>query len=61
MFSQIGPEGDGMSTKRLFVHIPAELHRRLKIIAAKTGTSISELVREALRRMMEEIDEQRGS
>lgn len=45
-------------TKRLNVVISTELHRDLKVEAAKTGTTIAQFVAEAI---AEKIDIQKGS
>ena len=33
---------------QLAVYIPAKLHKRLKVLAAKSGTSMAKLVEEAI-------------
>lgn len=40
-------------TRVLYVRLPADLHKRLRVTAAKRGEHMSELVREAVERFLE--------
>lgn len=46
------PETHG-GWKVVYVRVPPELHRRLKILAAKKDTAASEIAREALVRYLD--------
>ena len=43
--------------KVLYVRLLAELHKRLKVVAAKRGTSMSDLARDAVERYLEATEE----
>jgi predicted HicB family RNase H-like nuclease len=41
----------------LFARIPVELHRELKVLAARSGTTLSALVEEAIRDLLKKRGE----
>jgi len=44
--------------KRLTVRIPEDLHRKARVKCAETGRTLSEVVRDALRKWVEDSPEQ---
>jgi len=47
-----------MTERRITIRVPDDLHRKARIKAAVTGRSVSDVLRDALQKWVEEDDQQ---